>query len=98
MTMTDISRTPLHCILAVDDDPKILNVTEIILTKEGYSVVLALSVAEAQKTLQERKIDLVLLDVMLSDGDGFSFCKAIKENPETRDVPVILLNGARHRR
>ena len=93
MTITDISRTSPHCILAVDDDPKILNVTEIILKKEGYSVALALSVAEAQKTLQERRIDLVLLDVMLSDGDGFSFCKAIKENVETRDVPVILLTA-----
>jgi two-component system NtrC family sensor kinase len=91
--MTDISRTQTHCILAVDDDPKILNVTEIILTKEGYSVTLALSVAEAQKMLQERKIDLVLLDVMLSDGDGFSFCKTIKENAETRDIPVILLTA-----
>jgi two-component system, NtrC family, sensor kinase len=93
MTATDIPRTQPHCILAVDDDPRILHVTEIILTKEGYSVVLALSVAEARKTLQERNIDLVLLDVMLSDGDGFSFCKAIKENIETRDVPVILLTA-----
>ncbi len=93
MNLTDISRAPLHTILAVDDDPKILSVTEIILTKEGYSVVLALTVADAQKTLQECKIDLVLLDVMLSDGDGFSFCKVIKENPDTRDVPVILLTA-----
>ena len=93
MTITDISRGSPHWILAVDDDPKILNVTEIILKKEGYSVALALSVEEAQKTLQERRIDLVLLDVMLSDGDGFSFCRAIKENVETRDVPVILLTA-----
>ena len=93
MNTTDISRTQPQCILAVDDDPKILNVTEIILTKEGYAVVPALSVADAKRTLQERKIDLVLLDVMLSDGDGFSFCKAIKENVETRDVPVILLTA-----
>ena len=93
MNLTDISRAPLHTILAVDDDPKILSVTEIILAKEGYSVVAALTVADAQKTLQECKIDLVLLDVMLSDGDGFSFCKVIKENPDTRDVPVILLTA-----
>jgi two-component system, NtrC family, sensor kinase len=93
MNPTDAWRTPNHCILAVDDDPKILNVTEIILEKEGYSVVPALSVADGQRMLQERKIDLVLLDVMLSDGDGFAFCRAIKENPETRDVPVILLTA-----
>ncbi|MGH9427097.1 MAG: response regulator, partial [Terriglobia bacterium] len=93
MNTTDISRTQPHCILAVDDDPKILNVTEIILSKEGYSVVTALSVADATTTLHERKVDLVLLDVMLSDGDGFSFCKAIKDNVETRDIPVILLTA-----
>jgi len=93
MNPTDASRTSSHCILAVDDDPKILHVTELILSKEGYSVVPAVSVADAERTLRERKIDLVLLDVMLADGDGFSFCKTIKENVETRDVPVILLTA-----
>ncbi|MCI0418665.1 MAG: response regulator [Acidobacteria bacterium] len=93
MNATDISRTQPHCILAVDDDPKILHLTEMILTKEAYSVALAGSVEEARKILQERKVDLVLLDVMLSDGDGFSLCKSIKENAETRDIPVILLTA-----
>jgi PAS domain S-box-containing protein len=93
MNLPEISRASQHCILAVDDDPKILNVTELILTKEGYLVVSALSIAEARKALQDHRVDLVLLDVMLSDGDGFSFCKSIKENVETRDVPVILLTA-----
>src|SRR5262245_56656600 len=93
MNTSDTSRTQPHCILAVDDDHKILHVTEIILAKEGYSVVPARSIAEARKALRESKIDLVLLDVVLSDGDGFSFCHAIKENVETRDVPVILLTA-----
>jgi two-component system NtrC family sensor kinase len=93
MNTADTSRAQPHCILAVDDDPKILHVTEIILTKEGYAVVPALSVADAKKAMQEHKVDLVLLDVMLSDGDGFSLCKAIKEDVETRDVPVILLTA-----
>lgn len=93
MTTADISPAQHHCILAVDDDPKILHVTEIILSKEGYAVVPALSVADAKRALLEHKVDLVLLDVMLSDGDGFSFCKAIKEAVETRDIPVILLTA-----
>lgn len=93
MNSTEINRIQPYCILAVDDDPRILNVTETILVSEGYSVVQALSIAEAERKLQERSIDLVLLDVMLSDGDGFSFCKSIKENADTRDVPVILLTA-----
>lgn len=61
--------------------------------KEGYSVTLASSTREAQQALRDQPIDLVLLDVMLPDGDGYSLCESIKENKETRDIPVILLTA-----
>jgi two-component system, NtrC family, sensor kinase len=93
MTSTEHPKRLPHSILAVDDDPKILRLTEIVLTKEGYAVSLADSTQLAKQTLQQRKIDLVLLDVLLPDGDGYALCKSIKENDETRDIPVILLTA-----
>jgi two-component system, NtrC family, sensor kinase len=80
-------------ILAVDDDAKILQIAGRVLEQEGYSVSLAGTGEEALRTLQSNKIDLVLLDVMLPDGDGYSLCKAIKSNEDTRDIPVILLTA-----
>jgi two-component system NtrC family sensor kinase len=82
-----------HSILAVDDDAKILQIAGTILEKEGYSVSLAGTGQEALLTLQNNKIDLVLLDVMLPDGDGYSLCRTIKNDESTRDIPVILLTA-----
>jgi two-component system NtrC family sensor kinase len=93
VTVPEVPQPSQYSILAVDDDPKVLSLTEMILTKEGYTVRLAHSAKQAQQSLEETQFDLVILDVMLPDGDGFSLCKSIKENGETRDVPVILLTA-----
>lgn len=79
-------------ILLVDDEEKILEITQMVLEKEGYHVITANT---GQKALQkvEQGIDLVLLDIKLPDTDGYSLCRAIKANEETRDIPVILLTS-----
>jgi len=89
----NVTRPNGHSILAVDDDAEILKITEMILSKGGYSVNLARTGQEALQVLQESKIDLVLLDVMLPDADGYSLCKSIKGKEETRDIPIILLTA-----
>ncbi|PYV40228.1 MAG: hypothetical protein DMG06_20880 [Acidobacteria bacterium] len=93
MNLADSATRPGHSILAVDDDAKILKITEMILEKEGYSVNLAQTGQQALQVLQESKIDLILLDVMLPDADGYSLCKSIKAKEETRDIPVVLLTA-----
>jgi two-component system NtrC family sensor kinase len=93
MNPPETARPIGHSILAVDDDAKILRITETILEKEGYCVNLAQTGQEALHILQESKIDLILLDVMLPDADGYSLCKSIKGKEETRDIPVILLTA-----
>jgi two-component system, NtrC family, sensor kinase len=80
-------------ILAVDDDVNILEITEMILEKEGYSVRLAQTAQDALQVIQREKIDLVLLDIMLPDADGYWLCQHIRNNEETRDIPVILLTS-----
>ena len=91
--MKTTTAVKLQTILAIDDDPNILQITEIILGKEGYAVEIAESGKEAIEALKQKRIDLILLDVMLPDTDGYSLCQNIKESNETRDIPIILLTG-----
>ncbi|MFN8008672.1 MAG: response regulator [Terriglobia bacterium] len=91
--MTITTPAKLQTILVVDDDPNLLQITDIILAKDGYSVAIAGSGKEALEVLQRKPIDLILLDVMLPDTDGYSLCQNIKGSPDTCEIPIILLTG-----
>ncbi len=91
--MRTTSAVSLQTILVVDDDPNILQITEIILAKEGYLVEIARSGKDALDALKQKKIDLILLDVMLPDTDGYYLCQTINGSIETRDIPIIMLTG-----
>ena len=78
-------------ILLVEDDKGIVtNLTEY-LTKEGYAVKNASGQKDALQFVKNEKFDLVLLDISLSDGNGFSVCKAIKSD---YNIPVIFLTAS----
>ena len=78
-------------ILLVEDDKSIVtNLTEY-LTKEGYTVKSASGQKDALQLVEREKFDLVLLDIALSDGNGFAVCKAIKSD---HHIPVIFLTAS----
>ena len=78
-------------ILLVEDDRGIVtNLTEF-LSKEGYEVKSASGQKDALQFVKNEKFDLVLLDISLSDGNGFSLCKAIKSDYH---IPVIFLTAS----
>ena len=78
-------------ILLVEDDQCIVtNLTEY-LTKEGYEVKSSSGQKDALKLVENQKFDLVLLDISLSDGNGFCVCKAIKSD---YNIPVIFLTAS----
>jgi len=79
-------------ILAVDDTPENLDVVKGILSPE-YIVKAATSGPMALKIAEKQKPDLVLLDIMMPDMDGYEVCKRLKENEDTRDIPVIFLTA-----
>jgi two-component system, sensor histidine kinase and response regulator len=80
-------------ILAVDDVPDNLNILMDMLGHD-YQLMVANSGARALKIIESGKIpDLVLLDVMMPDMDGFEVCRRIKSNPATAEVPVIFLTA-----
>jgi CheY-like chemotaxis protein len=80
-------------ILVVDDDENILSLERTILEQKGFDVTAAAGGAEALKLLAAQAFDLVLLDVMMPEIDGFTVCRKIKEDPRLRDVPVIFLTA-----
>ncbi|MCR4744302.1 MAG: response regulator [Lachnospiraceae bacterium] len=81
-------------ILIVDDAIINIGMLEDILTDLGYDTISASSAAEATNLLMEKFPDLVLLDIMMPDINGYEFCQMLKENPHTRDIPVIFVSAA----
>ncbi|MCM1121961.1 MAG: response regulator transcription factor [Eubacterium sp.] len=78
-------------IMLVDDEPELRRLVKNFLTKEGFlSVVTAASCREAREVYEREQPSLVLLDVMLPDGDGFALLKELRKESE---VPVIFLSA-----
>lgn len=78
-------------ILIVDDDYDFLEINRMILERAGYRVVTAPEPKQALLRMKEEKPDLVITDLMMTSLDsGFSFARAIKEDPRYADVPVII--------
>lgn len=77
-------------ILVVEDDLEMNQGICYILEKEGFSTVSVCTIADARKQYRENTIQMVLLDVNLPDGEGYIFCKEIRENGK---VPVLFLTA-----
>ena len=80
-------------ILIVEDEESLLKLESILLTTKGYLVQGVTSGLAALEAIDEEAPDLVLLDVMLPKMDGFEVCSRIKQNPATKDIPVVLLTA-----
>jgi CheY-like chemotaxis protein len=81
-------------ILLIDDEKSISLVIQLSLSQLANWVVLtADSSAEGLRQAQAEKPDAILLDLMMPGMDGFTVLKKLKENPETADIPVILLTA-----
>jgi two-component system sensor histidine kinase/response regulator len=80
-------------VLIVDDVPKNIQLLGSLLKNESIDIEFATSGKDALDWLQSKHFDLVLLDVMMPEMDGFEVCRRIKENPETADVAVIFITA-----
>lgn len=86
--MTDIKN-----ILVADDSlTERTNITRI-LEAAGYSVVSAASGNEALSLAEEHRPDVIFLDIIMDDGDGYKACRTLKRNELTRDIPVIMVSS-----
>jgi len=80
-------------ILIVDDEPNILMSLDFLMRKEGYEVFVARNGTEALESLSQNQPDLVLLDIMMPDVDGYEICKQIKQNPELENCKVVFISA-----
>lgn len=77
-------------LLLVEDDMSLALGIEFTLKDEGYEVIVASTVKEAKEIIAKEKLDLIILDVNLPDGNGYELCKSIRENS---DVLIIFLTA-----
>ncbi len=82
-----------HKILIVEDEESLLRLESILLTSKGYEVIGASNGRQALEAVLAEGPDLVLLDIMLPEIDGFEVCRQIKSNPKTGQIPVIMVTA-----
>ncbi|WP_413165617.1 EAL domain-containing protein [Capilliphycus salinus ALCB114379] len=80
-------------ILIVDDQPANLRLLSRLLTRKGYEVRQAINGTMALQAVQAKIPQLIMLDIMMPDLDGYEVCSLLKANPETAEVPVIFLSA-----
>jgi two-component system phosphate regulon response regulator PhoB len=80
-------------ILVVEDEADLQRVLQYNLEQAGYQVRSTASASEALKLAHAQRPDLVLMDIMLPDGSGTDVCRALKSDPATRSVPVMMVTA-----
>lgn len=80
-------------ILIVDDDPHIAELLYVNLDAAGYEVQRAANGHVAIDCIAAARPDLVILDVMMPEMDGWELCKAIRDDPECRDIRIVMLTA-----
>lgn len=80
-------------VLIVEDEPNIVLSLEFLLRKEGYDVRVARDGVEALRLMKAARPDLVLLDVMIPERDGYDVCQTIRSNAAWRDVRIVMLTA-----
>lgn len=80
-------------ILVIDDSPALLELYEFTLSSEGHKVETAKDGVEGLKKVEKFKPDLVLLDILMPNKDGFETLAEIRKNEGTKEIPVLLLTN-----
>ena len=80
-------------ILVIDDEPEITDIVETFLTESGYTVEVENTSKNAMEKARQFKPDVILLDIMMPDVDGYNVCQEIKNDPALTHIPVIFLTG-----
>lgn len=83
----------MAAILIVEDEADTRRLLRDRLTREGYRVLEAMEGRAALAILEREPVDLILLDLMLPDIDGWEVCRVLQENPRTRAIPILILTA-----
>jgi len=80
-------------ILTCDDEKHIVRLIQVNLERQGYEVITAFNGAECLEKVKEDRPDLIVLDVMMPEMTGFEVLDILKKDPETENIPVIMLTA-----
>jgi two-component system sensor histidine kinase/response regulator len=89
--MDEAIRTPQ--IMVVDDDQDTVAILAHHLRREGFVPIEANSGAQCLKLVHENEVDVILLDLMMPEMDGFEVVQALRDNPETAEIPIIMITA-----
>ena len=80
-------------ILIADDEPNIVISLEFLLKREGYEVIVAYNGVEALAKVRAERPDLAILDVMMPQRNGFEVCQDLRQDPEFKDLRIMMLTA-----
>src|ERR1700749_335685 len=80
-------------ILVVDDDANIVQLLQFVLSREGHTIAVASDGKAGLRAAQEQRFDLIILDVMMPEMDGFTVSGALFKDQATRNTPVMILTA-----
>ena len=92
MEETGTVKKDASTILIVDDIDMNVEILNNIISHEGYGTMCAMSVRQALELMQEKTPALILSDLSMPEMDGLEFCRILKENPATRDIPFVFIS------
>ena len=83
----------MSTVLVVDDDPAVRQILTEFIELEGHRVIEAADASFARKALAQESVDLIFLDVLMPGESGTALCHSLKDDPECRNIKVILVTG-----
>ena len=90
---TSVDTNQMFKILVADDSKTDRVHLRQVLLSGGYEVITANSGKAALEAIDEELPDLIMLDVIMEDGDGYQTCRKLKRNPTTKDIPVVMVSS-----
>ena len=89
-----MTKTPIKArVLIIDDEPAVADLLAQLVTRQGYDAAVASDGRSAMARIADQAPDVILLDVMLPDMNGFEICRLLKQDRRTRLTPVVLITG-----
>ncbi len=80
-------------VVCIEDEPEMIDLVRLILGRKGFEVIGADGGIEGLEIVKKEKPDLVLLDLMMPDMDGWEVYQQIKADPELRDIPIVVVTA-----
>ncbi|MBC7241769.1 MAG: response regulator [Anaerolineae bacterium] len=90
-TKSEAARQPV--ILCIEDEPEMIDLIRLILERRGYKVLGAVGGEEGMKALEAQVPDLILLDLMMPDMDGWEVFRQVRANPRLQHIPVVVVTA-----